>query len=196
VGFGHIYVNAEQAAVAEAVGRHLAQKGFRPIEMTPEAHPTGMKEIREDQLRLFWLSPRLGKWTGIFEYRYYANDARERWGYSDEYLALALSKEVGEAWRMEVLDGAGFWMYAHYVGGEEKEGKAYQDAPGARTTDRSHPRYELNAIIDREKFANLGLGYEHVPGPQVAPIANVPQSAQGIEGYAEFRHLAFEKAGS
>lgn len=192
MGFGHLYVNADPAAVADAVARHLAGKGFRKVDMAPDRHPTRMKEIHENQMRLYWISPRLGKWTGVFEFRFYNNEARERWGYADEHLGVALSKAAGEVWRIEVLDGAGFWLYAHYVDGLEEEGKAYQDTPADRTLDRSHPRYELNAIVDREGFRNLGVGYEHIPGPQVAPIENVPQDAAGIEGLDGFTHLAFE----
>ena len=94
-------------------------------------------------------------------------------------------------WRIEVLDGVGFWLYARYVKGEEAEGRAYEDTYIDRTTDKSHPRYELNHIIEREGFLNIGLGYEHIPGPQVAPIENVPQDVEGIEGYEGFTHLAF-----
>jgi hypothetical protein len=193
VGFGHIYVNAEPAAVIAEISRHLEAKGFRRIEMTPERHPKRMKEIHENQMRLYWISPRIGKWTGIFEFRFYNNEARERWGYADETLAVALSRALGDVWRLEVLDGAGFWMYAHYAHGEEKEGKAYQDSPADRTTDTSHPRYELNRIIEREGFPHLGLGYENIPGPEVAPIMNVPQEATPP---AAFRHLAFVKSES
>ena len=194
VGFGHLFVNAGQSDVADAVARHLTAQGFRRTEMTPDRHPRQMKEIHEGRMRLYWLSPRLGNWTGIFEFRYYANENRERWGYADEHLGLALSKECGDVWRLEVLDGAGFWLYALYAGGEEKEGKAYQDTPADRTTDRSHPRYELNGIIEREGFKNIGVAYEHLPGPQVAPILNVPQDPTGVEGLEEFVHLAFENA--
>ena len=139
-------------------------------------------------MRLYWISPRIGKWTGVFEFRFYNNEARERWGYADEMLSVALSKALGDVWRLEVLDGAGFWMYAHYVDGDEKEGKAYQDTPLDRTTDKSHPRYELNRIIEREGFANIGLGYENIPGPQVSPIENVLQDQTPPDG---FLHLAF-----
>jgi hypothetical protein len=194
VGFGHIYVNADPSAVAAVIEGHLRAKGFERFEMTPERHPRQMKEVREDRLRLFWISRREGRWTGLFEFRYYNNEARERWGYADEHLALALSKELGEAWRMEVLDGAGFWMYVHYVGGEEREGKAYEDTPGSRSTDRSHPRYELNRIIEREGFQDIGLAYEHIPGPQVSPIDHVPQDASLAVRSAGFLHLAFERA--
>jgi hypothetical protein len=193
VGFGHIYVQADPAAVAGLIGRHLGEKGFAPMAMTPELHPKRMKEMHENQMRLYWLSPRLGKWTGIFEFRYYNNEARDRWGYTDDALALRLSKELGETWRLEVLDGAGFWLYAHCVNGEETEGRAYQDTPADRTTDRSHRRYELNHIIEREGFKNIGLAYEHIPGPLVAPIENVPQSPRGIDGFEGFLHLAFRR---
>lgn len=191
MGFGHIYVKADAKEVEAAVERHLASKGFARTAMTPEQHPSKMKQVHEGQLRLFWMSPRLEGWTGLFEFRYYSNETRERWGYTDEGLALALSKALGEVWRLEVLDGAGFWLYARYLGGAEAEGKAYQDAYGQRTPDRTHPRYELNHIVDREGFRNIGLGYEHVPGPSVARIENVPQDGRGIEGFDGFTHLAF-----
>jgi hypothetical protein len=191
VGFGHIYVKADAEKVAEALEAHLASKGFRRTSMTPERHPTRMKQIHEGQLRLFWMSPRIRGWTGLFEFRYYSNETRARWGYTDEGLALGLSK-LGETWRLEVLDGAGFWLYAKCQDGAEVEGKAYQDQHGQRSPDRSHPRYELNHILEREGFANVGLGYENLPGPEVAPIENVPQDPRGVEGLEGFRHLAFE----
>jgi len=190
VGFAHIYVKAPPEAVEKAVEAYLSAKGFRRTAMTPDRHPTRMQQIHEGQMRLYWLSPPLNGWTGIFEFRYYSNEQRNRWGYSDEHLALALSKDVGEVFRFEVLDGRGFWLYARYRDGAEVEGKAYEDVFD-RSLDPSHPRYELNRIIDREGLRNVGLGYEHVPGPQVAPIEKVPQSSEGIEGYEGFRHLAF-----
>lgn len=193
MGFGHLYVNAEPGALAAAIERYLVPQGLERIEMTPDRHPTEMKAVHESQMRLYWISPRQGKWTGIFEFRYYANEMRERWGYTDEKLAEWLSSEVGEVWRMEVLDGAGFWLYARYAGGKEVEGRAYQDDPAQRTTDPAHPRYELNRIIEREGFRNLGLGYENIPGPRVARIRNIPQGPEGIEGLEGFTHLAFVK---
>lgn len=192
--FAHIFADADADAVRAAMDRHFAEGGFQRIGMTRERHPTAMKTIREDRLRLFWISPRIRRWTGIFEFRYYANDARARWGMSDEHLAVALSKALGEVWRIEVADNAGFWLYARYVGGEEKEGRAYQDAPGSRTPDRSHPRYELNHIIEREGFANIGLGYENIPGACVAKIEHVAQGPEGIEGEGKFEHAAYERA--
>ena len=194
VGFGHIYVKADPADVAALIGRHLSGQGFAPAVMTPDQHPTKMKQMHENQMRLYWISLRLGGWTGIFEFRYYNNEDRVRWGYTDDALALRLSKELGEAWRLEVLDGAGFWLYARCVNGEETESNAYQDTAADRTLDKTHKRYELNHIIDREGFKNIGLSYEHIPGPAVAPIEHVPQSREGIEGYEGFLHLAFRKA--
>jgi hypothetical protein len=194
MGFGHIYVKADPDAVAALIGRYLAEKEFDRVEMTPAQHPKKMKEMHENQMRLYWISPRLAGWTGLHEFRYYNNEDRTRWGYTDDALALRLSKELGEVWRIEVLDGAGFWLYARCVNGEETESKAYQDTAADRTLDRTHKRYDLNHIIDREKFPNLGLAYEHIPGPQVAPIENVSQKADGIEGYGNFLHLAFRKA--
>src|SRR5258707_3784402 len=43
-----------------------------------------MKEMHENQMRLYWISPRLNGWTGIFEFRYYNNEDRTRWGYTDD----------------------------------------------------------------------------------------------------------------
>ncbi len=192
MGFGHIYVKADAKEVEAALERNLASRGFRRTSMTPERHPSQMKEIHEGQLRLYWMSPRLAGWTGLFEFRYYSNATRERWGYTDEALAQALSKDLGEVWRLEVLDGACFWLYAKYLAGAEVEGKAYQDEHGQRSPDRAHPRYDLNRIVEREKFPNVGLGYEHIPGPAVAPIEHVPQDPTGIEGLEGFVHLAFE----
>jgi hypothetical protein len=194
VGFGHIYVKAEPDAVEAVLREHLGAKGFAAFEMTPERHPTAMKQVHEGQLRLYWMSPRLGGWTGIHEFRYYSNEERERWGYTDEALAMALSKALGEVWRLEVLDGARFWLYVHYAGGEEKEGKAFHDIEPKRSADPAHPRYELNRIVDREGFRNIGLGYEHVAGGPSVPLDRVPQDDAGIEGREGFRHLAFERA--
>jgi len=33
------------------------------VAMTPELHPKKMKEMHENQMRLYWISPRLGGWT-------------------------------------------------------------------------------------------------------------------------------------
>lgn len=195
MGFGHIYVKAEPEAVAAAMRAHLDSRSFAAVEMTPERHPTRMKQVHEGQLRLYWLSPRLAGWTGIHEFRYYSNEQRDRWGYTDEELAIALSKALGEVWRLEVLDGARFWLYARYLGGAEIEGKAFHDVEPKRSADPAHPRYELNRIVEREGFRNIGLGYEHVPGGPTAALEHVPQDGSGIEGLGGFRHLAFEAAG-
>jgi hypothetical protein len=192
MGFGHIYIDAPQDAVLAALDRHLISKGFGRNEMTPALHPSKTKEIEETALRLFWISPRQGRWTGIFEYRYYNNSARQRWGYTDEDLAIALSRVLkAEAYRLEVVDQAGFWLYAHYLSGEEKDGLAYHDTPADRTTDPGHRRYALNRIIEREGFKNLGVGYENIPGPMVRPIEAIPQRPEGIEGLEEFAHRAY-----
>ncbi len=190
--FGHIYVDAEQERVLDALDRCMAAAGFRRVEMRPELHPRRMKQIPETKLRLFWVSPRLGRWTGLFEFRYYDNETSERWGMTDEKLAACLSKDLAApVYRMEVLDNAGFWVYSRLEGGEEKEGAAYQDTPADRSADPAHARYALNRIIEREGIANIGLGYEHIPGPGVRPIENVPQSPKGIEGYDRFEHRAY-----
>lgn len=195
MGFGHIYVSAEPPAVLAAMERHFAAKGFRRVEMTADRHPSKMKELHEDRSRLFWISPRLGKWTGVFEHRYYANEDRVRWGYTDDELAAALSKDLATTvYRMEVLDGAGFWLYAKHEKGVETAGRAYQDSILDETADRSHPRYELNRIIDEEGIRNIGIGYENIPGFEVRPIELVPQRPDGIEGLEGFVHAAFERA--
>ena len=193
MGFGHIFVRAESGAVLQAMDRYLDGKEFSGIGMTPEKHPTKMKEIHENDLRLFWVSPRLGEWTGIFEFRFYNNEFRERWGYTDEEMAAWLSKELGApVYRMEVLDTSGFWLYNRYEGGGEKEGKAYQDDPSQRSADPEHPRYELNRIIEREGIQNVGLGYENIEGSMVATIENCQFWKDGIEGLQEFVHRAYQ----
>jgi len=93
---------------------------------------------------------------------------------------------------MEVLDGAGFWLWAKCEGGEEKDGGAYQDNLLEMEPDPEHPRYALNRIIEREGMKNIGLGYENIPGPEVAVVQTIPQRADGIEGLEQFVHLAFE----
>jgi hypothetical protein len=195
MGFGHLYVDAGQAEVIAAVEKLLAAKGMKRIAMTAERHPTKMKEVHETELRLMWISPRLGRWTGIFEFRYYANENRERWGYTDEALAAALSKELrAVTYRMEVLDGAGFWLWSKCEGGGETDGGAYQDNLLEMEPDPAHPRYALNRIIEREGMKNVGLGYENIPGPEVAAVQTIPQRADGIEGLEGFVHLAFHAA--
>ena len=96
-------------------------------------------------------------------------------------------------YRLEVLDGAGFWLYAKYEKGEETGGRAYQDSILDETADRSHPRYELNHVIDAEGLKNIGIGYENVPGFEVRPIDMIPQRSDGIEGLDGFVHAAFER---
>ncbi len=192
--FAHIFVDAEQNRVIEAIERGLAEIGLRRVPMTPELNPRRAKELDAAKTRLFWISPRLGRWTGIFEYRYYGGEARDRWGISDERLAVRLSRELpASAWRMEVIDNAGFWLWNHFEAGEELEGGAYEDDPSDRSTDPSHKRYALNRIIEREGFSNIGLGYENIPGANVTPIENIPQSHTGIEGYEGFAHAAFAR---
>ena len=66
MGFGHLFVKAEQDAVLAAMDGHLQEKGFVREEMTPEKHPKKMKEMHENDMRLFWISPRVGDWTGLF----------------------------------------------------------------------------------------------------------------------------------
>jgi len=192
VGFGHIYVDAEQAAVIAAIDRHLRGAGFAKIDMSRVEHPSRIQEIHETRTRLYWVAPRIGPWTGLFEWRYYNNARRERWGYTDEKLAIALSRDLkADAFRLEIIDQAGFWLYAHYREGGEIDGSAYHDTPENRSLDPDHPRYALNRIIDREKFANVGLGYENIPGEVVEAVDNIPQSAKGIEGLGGFIHLAY-----
>ncbi len=192
MGFGHIYIDAPQEAVLEVLDRHLASKGFARAPMTPAEHPKQTKEVDESKLRLFWIAPRLGRWTGIFEHRFYSNASRPRWGYTDEELAIALSRELkAETWRLEIVDQAGFWLYARYADGTETEGTAYHDTPADRSLDPGHKRYALSRIVEREKFPNLGVGYENIPGPQVRPIEAIPQKTAGIESLGGFIHRAY-----
>jgi hypothetical protein len=192
MGFGHIYVDAPQAQVLDVLERHLASKGFARREMTSAEHPHRTKEVDESRLRLFWIAPRIGRWTCVFEFRFYSNASRPRWGYTDEELAAAISRELkAEAWRLEVVDQAGFWLYAHYQDGQETEGSAYHDTPADRSLDPNHKRYALNKIVDREKFPNLGVGYENIPGPQVRPIEAIPQKSAGIDQLEGFVHRAY-----
>lgn len=191
MGFGHLYVSADPPAVVDGLVRILSESGFRRFEMRPELHPTRMKQAHEARLRLFWVSPRIDGWTGVFEHRYYDNEDRERWGYTDEELAAGLSGLLGaDVWRLEVVDHAGFWLYAHYRDGAEVEGRAYQDSILDETSDPAHPRYELNRIVEREKLHNIGLGYENIPGPMVRPVEKIPQRPDGIAGIEGFVHVA------
>ena len=192
MGFGHIYIDASQESVLGVLDRHLASKGMKVRPITPAEHPNRTKEVDEAKLRLFWIAPRIGKWTGLFEFRYYSNASRPRWGYTDEELAIALSRELkADTWRLEVVDQAGFWLYARYADGQETEGTAYHDTPADRSLDPGHKRYALNRIVEREKFPNLGLGYENIPGPSVRPIEAVPQKSAGIDSLEGFVHRAF-----
>ena len=192
MGFGHIYVDAPQASVLEVLDRHLASKGFARAPMTPAEHPKQTKEVDESKLRLFWVAPRIGRWTCVFEFRFYSNASRPRWGYTDEELAVALSRELkAEAYRLEVVDQAGFWLYARYAGGEETEGTAYHDTPADRSLDPCHKRYALNRIAEREQFPNLGVAYENIPGPAVRPIEAIPQKPAGIDRLEGFAHRAY-----
>lgn len=194
MGFGHIYAKADPARVLEAMDRALEEKGFERVAMTPEEHPARMKEFHEGQRRLYWISPALNGWTGIFEFRYYNNEVRERWGYSDEALAVRLSKDLAvPVYRFEVMDTTGFWMYCRYEGGEEKDYKVYEEQ-GPPSPDPAHPRYELNRLIEREGIRNAGLGYENIPGDCVAPVAGCAWwPAERIEGLGGFVHRAYDQ---
>lgn len=192
MGFGHLYAQAPAPAVLEAIDVFLPERGFVRFEMTPDLHPKKMKAIHETDLRLFWVSPQIGRWTGIFEFRYYNNEFRERWGYTDETLAPWLSSRLAApVYRMEVVDTGGFWMYSRYEEGKEIEGKVFQDDPTTRSTDPGHPRYELNRILEREGIRNVGLGYENIPGTMVSPVENCRFWKDGIEGLEGFVHRAY-----
>src|SRR5690349_24594450 len=134
MGFGHIYVDAPQESVLKVLDHHLASKGFAQREMTPAEHPKMTKEVDESKLRLFWIAPRIGRWTCVFEFRFYSNASRPRWGYTDEDLAVALSRELKAATRrMEVVDQAGFWLYSRYADGQGTGGTDYQDTAADRS---------------------------------------------------------------
>lgn len=195
MGFGHVYVQAAQEPVLASMDRFLLERNFTSFPMTPDQHPPRMKLFHENQMRLYWVSPPLGGWTGIFEFRYYSNEKRERWGYADEQLAVWLSKDLAvPVYRFEVMDTTGFWMYVRYEGGEEKDYKIHEDRMFDRPADPSHPRYELNRLIEREGIRNAGLGYENIPGPRVAPVEGcVFWPAERIEGLEGFVHRAYRR---
>ncbi len=192
MGYGLIHIKDESERVREALDVILGEKGLSPFPITKEEHPTKMKAFAEKKMRLFWISTRLNGWTGLYEYRYYTNEERKRWGYTDERLAASLSGNLHvPVYRMELLDTAGFWMYNLFEEGEEKEGKVWEDPPGKLPTDSSHPRYELNRIVEREGFSNIGLCYENIPGPMVAAIENCEFWEEGIDGLDGFIHRAY-----
>ncbi len=192
MGFGHIHIKDDSERVREALDMILGKKGLEPFSITREEHPTKMKAFAETKMRLYWISPRLNSWTGLFEYRYYTNEARKRWGYTDETLASSLSGNLHvPVYRMELLDTAGFWMYNLFEDGKEKEGEVWEDLPGKLSADPDHPRYELNRIVEQEGFRNIGLCYENIPGPMVAPVENCEFWAEGIEGGENFIHCAY-----
>ena len=192
MGFGHIYVNAEQERTVAHIGNHLSKKGFRPVAMTPELHPKEMKQINEAEMRLYWVSPRIEKWTGVFEFSYYSNEPRERWGYTDGELAKSLSQCLEtETYQMEVIDTAGFWYYNYFVNGEEKDYKVYQGNPYLRGEEEDKKRNALVDIVKREKTANFGLTYENIPGEMVAPVGPIRHWQDGVTGYDGFKHLTF-----
>lgn len=192
MGFGHIYVNAEQERVISHIGDYLSKRGFRSVTMTPEFHPKEMKQINETEMRLYWVSPRIEKWTGIFEFSYYSNEPRERWGYTDGELAKSLSQmPEAEVYQMEVIDTAGFWYYNYFVKGEEGDYKVYQGNPYLRGEEEGKKRNALIEIVKRKGITNFGLTYENIPGEMVAPVGPIRHWQDGIIGYDSFRHLAF-----
>jgi len=194
MGFGYTFANAEQSSVLDSMERYLLGKGFVSMHMTRDKHPRKMKLFHENRFRLYWVSPRLTGWTGIFEFRYYNNEVRERWGYADEHLSVWLSKELAvPVYRMEVVDTSGFWMYTKYEGGAETAYKVFEDRMFDRPPDPAHPRYELNRLIEREGIRNAGLGYENIPGPMVAEIEGCRfWDPALIVGYEGFVHRAYE----
>ena len=192
MGFGHIYVKANDSEVLREMDQFLGSGNFVKIDMTPATHPKKMKEIHETDLRLFWVSPQLNSWSGIFEFRYYNNEFRERWGYTDEALSMEISKNLScPVYRMEVIDTSGFWMYHFYENGKEVDTKVYQDDITQRSTDLSHPRYALNQIIQREGIENISLGYENIAGEEVSAIENCRYWKDGIKGEGAFTHRAY-----
>ena len=183
MGFGHIYVNAEQERTVAHIGNHLSKKGFRPVAMTPELHPKEMKQINETEMRLYWVSPRIEKWVGVFEFSYYSNEPRERWGYTDGELAKSLSQGLeAETYQMEVIDTAGFWYYNYFVNGEEKDYKVYQGNPYLHGEEEDKKRNVLREIVKKEKMANFGLGYENIPGEMVSMVGPIKQWDGGKVG--------------
>lgn len=196
MGYGQIHIKGDSDPVRETLDAILGERGLSPFPITREEHPVKMKAFAEKRMRLYWISPRINGWTGIFEYRYYTNEERKRWGYTDELLAARLSEKLHvPVYRLELLDTAGFWMYNLFEEGKEKEGKVWEDLPGKLPTDPEHPRYELNRLVEREGFRNVGLCYENIPGPMVAQIENCEFWEEGIEGLEGFVHRAYRKEG-
>lgn len=192
MAYGHIYVETGQNVVIKEIETFLSQKGFKRFAMTKGIHPTQMKEINEAKMRLYWVSPRINNWTGIFEFRFYNNDERQRWGLTDPELAKTLSSELKtRVYQIEVVEAMGFWYYNLFDSGTEKESNMYQ---GDRHSGDAEKRYLLNRIIEKECLANLSIGYENIPGEMVAPVGDVKQSSKGIIGCERFRHMAFQKA--
>ena len=192
MGYGQIHIKEDSNRILEELDAVLAENGLFPFPMTQEEHPTKMKAFSETKMRLFWIAPRLNGWAGLFEYRYYTNEKRKRWGYTDDALAAKLSERLHvPVLRLELLDTAGFWMYSLFEEGKEKEGKVWEDLPGKLPSNPDHPRFELNRIVEREGLSNIGLCYENIPGPMVAQVENCEFWEEGIEGEEDFTHRAY-----
>ena len=84
-------------------------------------------------------------------------------------------------------------MYSFFEKGKETEGKVWEDLPGKLPPNPDHPRYDLNRVIEKEGIRNIGLCYENIPGPMVAPIENCEFWEEGIEGEGNFLHRAYRK---
>ena len=80
MGYGQIHIKEDSNRIQEELDAVLAENSLFPFPITREEHPTKMNAFSETKMRLFWISPRLNEWTGLFEYRYYTNEKRKRWG--------------------------------------------------------------------------------------------------------------------
>lgn len=105
---GAIYIAAEDhAAVAAALGRALAARGFAPADLPPGA-VSGRIMIREKRRRLFFVLPPRDGWVAIFE------DPRY---FGERELARELAAALGtRAVWIEVSGNGVGWARGRYQG--------------------------------------------------------------------------------
>ncbi len=185
VNTGHVYVDAPQGDVLRALDRYLAEDGMEPHDLTPQDHPASMKAIRDVEERLFWISPRLGAWCGVFEFRYYGLEP-DRLAYIDELVGEFISRDLGvRVLNMELIGGRGVWGFRLLESGREAAEGAYEETPG-------HPVLPtLEAFVREHALANCGIGYENIPGYPARGIDGIPQLGDYIEGLDLFAHRAY-----
>ncbi|MBI4231430.1 MAG: hypothetical protein HY608_11385 [Planctomycetes bacterium] len=185
VNTGHVYVDAPQADVLRALDRYLAQDGMEPHALAPDDHPAAMKAIRDVEERLFWVSPRLGAWCGVFEFRYYGLEP-DRLAYIDELVGESISNDLGaRVLNMELIGGRGVWGFRLLESGRETAEGQHEEAPGKAVLP------SLEAFVREHGLANCGIGYENIPGYPARAIDGIPQLGDYIEGLDRFVHRAY-----